>query len=63
MSAKVLVSSDRSTHIVVLGWEGAIASRAASDFGELDFEQNIVGWQYLQQMLYLVHRSLTAAPC
>ncbi len=34
MSAKVLVSSDRSTHIVGLAWEGAIASRTASPLGE-----------------------------
>jgi hypothetical protein len=34
VSAKVLVSSDRSTHIVGLAWEGAIAFRAALALGE-----------------------------
>ncbi len=40
MSTKVLVSSDRSTHIVGLGWEGAIAFRAASTLGGVDFEED-----------------------
>ncbi len=48
MSAKVLVSSDRSTHIVGLGWEGAISLRHGFayrfsycfSFGGVDFEEN-----------------------